>query len=165
MNDDGPHILYRLCDGRRRLLYVGITLNPLQRLRRHRSTQEWWDQVREIYLEMHGSRRLLLIAEQEAIDAERPAYNLMGSDPSLSSDKPFDELLCPRCKKPAFYRRTEDRFYHLDGSCNRDCWLECTRGNVEVGATNVWGRELTRNTWYEAPPRPQYDPAMIRHFR
>lgn len=148
MNEYGPHILYRLCDGGRRLLYVGITLNPLRRLRGHCETQVWWGQVSEIYFEHHASRELLLIAEMEAIRAEHPLYNIAGnSRTSEGAGRPFDLLPCPACGVESFYRRTMDRFYHLDGSDNLDCWVSCTRGEIEIGTTNIFGRELTCRTW------------------
>lgn len=147
MNDEGPHILYRLCDGDRHLLYVGITLNPLRRIRDHRDSKDWWHEVSEIYLEHHASRRLLLIAEAEAITAEKPIYNLMGNDRSKSATESFDIYPCPACGKESFYRRAMDRFYHLWGEDNVDCWVQCTRDEIKIGMTNIFGRELTQRTW------------------
>lgn len=36
------HVLYRFYGATGQLLYVGITMNPVQRFRSHRGTKDWW---------------------------------------------------------------------------------------------------------------------------
>lgn len=31
--------------------------------------------------------------------------------------------LCPSCGKEAHYAASPDRYFHTDGSSNRDCWI------------------------------------------
>lgn len=35
---------------------------------------------------------------------------------------------CPMCGADAFYSRPMDRFVHIDGSANQDCWRRMTSG-------------------------------------
>jgi hypothetical protein len=68
-------VLYRHFDKDGRLLYVGISLNELLRIRQHKSTAPWWRDVSNITVERHGTKSEALIAERLAIEKERPLYN------------------------------------------------------------------------------------------
>lgn len=70
------HVLYRMFSHEGELLYVGLTIQPPQRFRAHRSTKEWWDAVANIKLETFDTHEALEKAERSAISAERPRYNV-----------------------------------------------------------------------------------------
>lgn len=76
-NDDTPTTLYRFYGNGGALLYIGITLNPGERWKRHRDDKPWWTEVTNITLEQHPTRQAALEAERLAIVAERPAHNIV----------------------------------------------------------------------------------------
>jgi hypothetical protein len=41
-----------------------------------------------------------------------------------------DVVACPVCERRAVYNRGEDRFFHLDGSTNAECWCYISRGGL-----------------------------------
>jgi predicted GIY-YIG superfamily endonuclease len=69
--------LYRFYDSTGRLLYVGITSNPVARFRQHRQDKVWWSDVADIKMQHFGSRTDLEMAEKIAIRDERPLWNVM----------------------------------------------------------------------------------------
>jgi predicted DNA-binding transcriptional regulator AlpA len=69
------HHLYRHFDIDGRLLYVGISLHAIGRLRSHRDKSEWFDKIAEVKIEVFGSRDEALQAERIAVSNEKPAYN------------------------------------------------------------------------------------------
>jgi hypothetical protein len=68
--------LYRHFDKDGKLLYVGISLNTLKRIRDHKSQSTWFDSVVRIEIERYPSREEALIAEERAIVEEKPLLNL-----------------------------------------------------------------------------------------
>ncbi|GAA3267840.1 GIY-YIG nuclease family protein [Streptomyces lavendulae] len=68
--------LYRLFDSTDRLLYVGITDNPRKRFGEHAATKEWWPSVAERQVEWHATRLDAEASEREAIQRERPKWNI-----------------------------------------------------------------------------------------
>lgn len=77
--------LYRFFDEDGTLLYIGISENPLARLDAHVTSQLWWSHVRSATFEHCGTRTEALKAEEAAIRAERPAFNVThNEDPNLS---------------------------------------------------------------------------------
>lgn len=71
--------LYRHFDADGCLLYVGISLNAVQRLSQH-SDSPWAQDIRNVTVEMHPTRQGALTAEAEAIRVERPLHNHQGSE-------------------------------------------------------------------------------------
>lgn len=71
------HALYRFYDIDGRLLYIGISLNPGSRWKQHRDDKPWWHDVAQVTVERLPSRQVALAAEQAAIVAERPRYNII----------------------------------------------------------------------------------------
>jgi predicted GIY-YIG superfamily endonuclease len=71
----GVTLLYRLWDRWGRLLYVGISGNPIERWRTHAQKKRWWCAVDLITWEAHTKEHLALAAERTAIRSERPAHN------------------------------------------------------------------------------------------
>jgi hypothetical protein len=59
------------------LLYVGISLNPLMRQRRHRDFADWRNMICRIVIEPFVSRVEALAAEETAIRTEFPRFNSM----------------------------------------------------------------------------------------
>ena len=67
--------LYRHFAANGELLYVGISLCAVGRLRQHRATAEWFDQIARIDVEVFPSREEALSAEYHAVTTEGPKYN------------------------------------------------------------------------------------------
>jgi hypothetical protein len=59
------------------LLYVGISVNPLVRYGQHRLDKHWWSDVRSITIEHFPDRMAAEAAELDAIEEEKPRYNVM----------------------------------------------------------------------------------------
>lgn len=70
-----PTNLYRHRDEAGRLLYVGISLNALTRLRQHQAGSGWFQKIARVDIETHPSRSAALAAENRAIRNEAPLYN------------------------------------------------------------------------------------------
>jgi hypothetical protein len=75
---DQPTCLYRHFAADGTLLYVGISLTAVQRLREHREDSHWYSQVSRIELQWLESRLDAIRAERIAIATERPKYNKAG---------------------------------------------------------------------------------------
>jgi hypothetical protein len=43
-----------------------------------------------------------------------------------------DAVSCPACSRRSVYSRELDRFFHLDGTANRFCWVAISRGELEL---------------------------------
>jgi hypothetical protein len=72
-----PCELYRHFDSEGRLLYVGISWCSLERLMNgHRSTANWFPQITRVEIERFPSRAEAMAAENRAIEAEGPLYNI-----------------------------------------------------------------------------------------
>jgi predicted GIY-YIG superfamily endonuclease len=72
----GPTSLYRFHDAQGGLLYVGIAGNPGRRFQEHAGTKPWWVQVSWVSVERYETRTEAEAAETEAIQTERPKYNV-----------------------------------------------------------------------------------------
>lgn len=82
--------LYRFFDRFDRLLYVGISHRPFDRLGQHRSGKSWWTQIVRVQMEHHDSRRAAKDAESVAIHTERPLFNV-AEDQRESFDREFEQ--------------------------------------------------------------------------
>lgn len=69
------HCLYRHYAKTGELLYVGITVDPLQRWSAHSREKEWAEQVSRIELQWFEKRWQALTAERDAIRDENPRWN------------------------------------------------------------------------------------------
>lgn len=69
--------LYRHFDAAGRLLYVGISLNALQRLGQHSYGAAWFDHIATVTIEQHPTRGDALTAEAIAIAKESPLWNIV----------------------------------------------------------------------------------------
>lgn len=74
--EEEAHILYRFFGGGDVLLYVGVTVNPGNRMAAHATGKPWWQSVRTITLQHFSNSADLMRAEREAIKAEGPLFNV-----------------------------------------------------------------------------------------
>lgn len=68
--------LYRHYDECFNLLYVGISLNLINRLRQHNEVSSWADKIHKVTVEYFPDRRSAEIAETKAIREEGTIYNI-----------------------------------------------------------------------------------------
>lgn len=70
--------LYRFLDANDRLLYIGISLNAVQRAVNHRNQKNWWNDVNRMDIEHLNcqTRDQAEAIEAAAIIAERPLHNI-----------------------------------------------------------------------------------------
>jgi hypothetical protein len=73
---DEPTALYRIRGEADLLLYIGISWNPALRWNQHQLKQPWWAELRSLTVEWYDSRPEAEAAEESAVVAERPKYNL-----------------------------------------------------------------------------------------
>jgi predicted GIY-YIG superfamily endonuclease len=69
--------LYRLRDATGRLLYIGISSDPLRRWPEHAADKPWWADVSDLSMQWFESRPAALAAEARAIRDERPLHNVV----------------------------------------------------------------------------------------
>lgn len=81
---DAPTILYRLYGADDALLYIGITGNKVQRFEGHRRNTRWWKQVARKELTTFPDRASAVAAEEKAVLAEQPRYNVEYTRPKPS---------------------------------------------------------------------------------
>jgi len=79
MNKINHHYLYRHFDKDGKLLYVGIALSVIDRLRSHRGCSFWFHDISTITIEKFSTRKEVLDAEKIAIKNENPSHNIMHS--------------------------------------------------------------------------------------
>lgn len=72
------YVLYRAYDDTDRLLYVGRSLNALQRLKNHKQGSRWWELTTRVTLQRCEDYPSLAAAELAAIQTEAPIFNLSG---------------------------------------------------------------------------------------
>jgi len=68
--------LYRLYGANGILLYTGISDDWTRRLRQHWQAKQWAAEILSVTLETYASRPAVSAAEREAIQSERPLYNI-----------------------------------------------------------------------------------------
>ncbi|MFG6084244.1 hypothetical protein ACEUZ9_000493 [Paracoccus litorisediminis] len=71
-----PTDLYRHFSKDGELLYVGISLPAVARLKQHKSRAPWYSKIDRITIERFPSRADALLAEGRAICTERPVHNI-----------------------------------------------------------------------------------------
>ena len=81
MNPRFP-IVYRAYHSDGRLLYIGCSFRPTNRLHYHATTAAtWWPHVTRIDVEHFDTVEEARAAEAHAISTERPLVNQIGNDP------------------------------------------------------------------------------------
>lgn len=68
--------LYRHFDKDKNLLYIGISLNTLNRLGQHRRNAHWFKSISAVTIEHFTTRSEALHAETSAIQQENPLHNI-----------------------------------------------------------------------------------------
>ena len=81
-NDLVKTALYRHFDKEGNLLYVGVSLNAIERTISHRDKSHWHQDIARIEIEWHHSRSAAYYAEKKAIQSEHPRYNIRDASPS-----------------------------------------------------------------------------------
>jgi hypothetical protein len=143
--------LYRLYDGADELLYVGIAFDPEARWDYHAGSAAWWPLVERKAVEWHDTRTLALEFEARAIAAERPLYNVRGS-----------QVPRQRVDGTPPSKRTPSRFFRLSDQDWEDFGRACaargmTRSEVIRANMNeaiaAWKREQRQIAREAAAPR------------
>jgi len=68
--------LYRHFDKHKELLYVGVSLNALNRLGQHKRNAHWFNSISNVTIEHFPTRGEALAAETLAIQQENPLHNI-----------------------------------------------------------------------------------------
>lgn len=76
--------LYRAWDDQQRLLYVGLTYEPVARFADHAKSAEWMYYTSTIALQRYDDRTEAEVAEAVAILTENPVFNKTGRPTALS---------------------------------------------------------------------------------
>jgi hypothetical protein len=129
------HALYRFFDDDGNLLYVGITLDPGRRWRKHRG-RPWWRFVADITVEQYTSRSAVLRAERRAIITEHPALNVLHNRGDQLADEPIDlfEIMC----SPGFGSEPA----HMPDICHDGCLLGLRIRGSDLYYPYSWRRGL-----------------------
>jgi predicted GIY-YIG superfamily endonuclease len=69
------------------LLYIGVSLSAITRLRQHRECSEWYTEITRVEIEWFETRDEALKAETEAIRREKPKFNYLHNRPSSGLPK------------------------------------------------------------------------------
>ncbi len=72
--------LYRLHNSDGDLLYIGMTCQIDERLMQHSREKSWYSEVSSTELEPFGNYQDAFNAELRAIEAEKPIYNVVGTN-------------------------------------------------------------------------------------
>ena len=75
-NDLVRTALYRHFDKNGNLLYVGVSLNAIERTISHRDKSHWYNDIARIEIEWHHSRSAAYYHQKQAIQCEHPRYNV-----------------------------------------------------------------------------------------
>ena len=73
--------LYRHFDDSGTLLYVGVSLNSINRLSQHKNGSHWFEDIARVEIEKCDSRQNALEAETNAILNENPLHNVRKRKP------------------------------------------------------------------------------------
>jgi hypothetical protein len=71
--------LYRHFDSNGVLLYVGVSISAVSRLRAHKQSAHWFWSIANVTVQSFNTREESLAAEKEAIKTERPLFNITHS--------------------------------------------------------------------------------------
>lgn len=88
-----PTALYRHFNKSGELLYVGISLNTLNRLGQHKKNAHWFSTISNVTIEHYVTREEALQAETKAIQSENPAHNIRKTvKPYYQNKSEFERL-------------------------------------------------------------------------
>jgi hypothetical protein len=72
--------LYRHFDAKGALLYVGVSINALNRLAAHRQSAPWFWSIAKVEVTSYPTRKASLDAERKAVKEERPLFNVQHAE-------------------------------------------------------------------------------------
>lgn len=72
---DGETCLYKHWNANDELLYIGISLSAVRRLKSHLHRSEWFNQIATVTIQRLPTRRVALKEEARQIKICRPPYN------------------------------------------------------------------------------------------
>lgn len=81
-----PTDVYRVFDGRGRLLYVGVSVDVFIRMREHRRYSLWWHQAARATVTTYPDRASARWVESVAIRDESPVFNVVREIPLSAPD-------------------------------------------------------------------------------
>lgn len=76
--DDRQTWLYKVFNRADNLLYVGITHNPVERMKSHKSHSIWWEDKEQMTWQSFETRHEAEIAERLSIKNDNPVFNIRG---------------------------------------------------------------------------------------
>jgi len=79
--------LYRHFDKDGKLLYVGVSLNVVNRLAQHKNASKWYSEIAKIDIEQFATREAALEAEKNAVIKENPIHNIIRFKPNTYTTK------------------------------------------------------------------------------
>lgn len=82
--------LYRHFDRNKNLLYVGISLSAIRRLKQHYDHSKWAKEITYVTIEDFPCRNKALEAELRAIQIENPKYNIKCRKPNIRKMRIFE---------------------------------------------------------------------------
>ena len=128
--------LYRHFDKAGKLLYVGISLSAIARLRAHRDSSDWYDEISTVSIEKFNTREEALEAEQRAIIEERPLRNVTHNENGHLLFEPSEifsrapvlppQQQCAACTKP----------HVVGGPWGEFCSLRCVQEGWHLPVIN-----------------------------
>jgi len=73
--------LYRHFNSKDELMYIGISLSTVARLSQHKEHSHWFSDITKVTIEKYETREEVLLAEKQAIQTEKPLYNIKHNKP------------------------------------------------------------------------------------
>ena len=120
MNDVNQEThLYRHFDKAGDLLYVGISINALARLKQHNEVSSWISSIARVDIERFSTRQAAIVAEREAILSEKPKFNVHhnGKKAGIISGKMLPaEVARIQSSRTEFFVRVYDPVYTIEGA-------------------------------------------------
>lgn len=115
--------VYRVYDIAGRLLYIGSSTDPDQRMVAHRSAQPWSAQIHDVEVIWYPDEPAARNVERQAIEAEAPRYNVEFTDrrPDTTRRRPHaHEAPCRYCwAATREHRPANQRYYRARQLCRR----------------------------------------------
>lgn len=102
-----PHIVYRYFDANDRLIYVGCTRSPKQRMDQHRMGSWWHSQSVRVRLLVFPNKEYARWKETQAIATENPRWNVRDRDRGLWTADDYADFLYALRQNGAALKRQE----------------------------------------------------------
>ena len=140
--EPGKTALYQFFTADDRLLYVGITNNPVKRWATHKrhAATTWWPKAARVTVNWFDVRQDATDAELRIIRTQAPLYNSGGAPSPLREQVPGEQL-CPRTNTARFYEATRGgftppgrRWRNMDVAVAETLSEDIAAGELERGA-------------------------------